>query len=367
MKRLFLFSLTLLLATASLAHAQLVPVTTDSDDARQHYVRGVHATSYVDFDRARAHLDAALDADPDFAMAHVYRALLSPDDERDEHVRRATAAATRASDGERQMIESYAANLGEDHDREASLLTAAAERYPSDPMPMFWWANTEANQGNNAEAVAAAQRALAADPSFAAAYNLIGYAEMAAGNEAAAEAAFREQIRLAPDEANPYDSYGEFLMNEGRLDESEAQYEMALVKNPEFANARAMLVRIAVMRAYRAHQAGINSQNPDTAAETYSANVVMSPPDGSQIVGREAVRDLLQGYYDAGRIEVGGEMQEIQPMGDDFAYSRAALTVHVDGVVAERGINSYIWAKTPDGWKVARDTWTSAPASGGTN
>ena len=328
MNRFLLFSFVLLLA-APLAQAQLIPVTTDSDEARVHYVRGVHATSYVSFDRARAHLDAALEADPDFAMAHLYRAVLSPDDRRDEHMRRGMAAE--ASDAERQMLEAYAANLREDHDREAALFTALAERYPDDPMPMFWWSNTEANQGNSAEAVAAARRSLAADPSFAPAYNLIGYAEMAAGNSAAAEEAFRAQIRLAPDEPNPYDSYGEFLMNEGRLDEAARQFEMALAKDPTFEVARTNLVRIGIMRVTDAFVAAINAGDLDAYTDFYAANAVMMMPNGSELIGREAIREVASGLFASGPISIEFDTKENTPMGDDYVYQRGALTIEING------------------------------------
>ena len=357
-----LLFLTALLVTASLAHAQRTPVTTASDAARVQYMKGVHAVAHADFARSRVHFDAALAADPDFAMAHMYRAVAGSDG-RAEHMRRATALGVRVSEAERQQIEAYAARLNGDQDREIEILTALAERYPSDPLPMFVVAWSEFGREDYTAAIAATRRSLEADPSFAQAYNAMGYAEMAAGDEEAAERAFREQIRLAPDEANPYDSYGELLMDQGRLDEAERQYEMALARDPAFQVSRDNLTRIAVMRAYEAHHAGINSQDPDAALESYTGSVVMSPPDGSQLVGHDAVRELLEGYYAAGRIEVGGEMQEIQPLGDDSAYSRAALTVRVDGTPVERGINSYIWIKTPAGWKVARDTWTSAPVT----
>ena len=281
MTRLFFFAAllaTATLATATLAHAQRMPLTTTSDAARMHYVQGEAATGNVDFARARAHFDAAIAADPSLAMAHLYRAVLSGGAERDEHMRHATAAAPRASEPERQMIESYAANLREDHAREGTLLTGLAGRFPSDPMPMFWWANTESNRGNPAEAVAAARRSLAADPTFAPAHNLIGYAEVARGDMAAAERAFREYIRLAPDEANPYDSFGEFYLGQGRLDEAQAQYEMALTKDPELANARMMLARIGIERSDLRFEQAVAAGDADAVAALYTENAVIMPP-----------------------------------------------------------------------------------------
>ena len=357
MNRFFL-TLMLLLVCVPFAQAQRVPVTTDSDAARVQYVKGVHATAHVDFDRARAHLDAALEADPDFAMAHLYRAVLSGGDQRAEHMRQATAAAAQASEGERQMIESYAANLRDEHDRERELLMAVAERFPSDPMPMFWWANTEANRGNNAEAVAAAQRSLAANPTFAPAYNLIGYTEMAAGNDAAAEQAFREQIRLAPDHPNPYDSFGEFYLNQGRLDEAEAQYEMALTKDPRFENARTMLARIGIERMNRAFEAAVADGDAEALAALYTAGAVVFPPNMESIRGREAIGELFAGYFASGVDGVDLKTREVRAMGD-YAHEIGTGTISVDGKVVDAFSYSVLWVKVGDEWRLHRDIWNS--------
>ncbi|MDX1418725.1 MAG: DUF4440 domain-containing protein [Rubricoccaceae bacterium] len=353
MNRSLLFTLALLLC-APLAQAQMVPVTTDSDEARVHYVQGVHATGFVSFDRARAHLDAAIEADPDFAMAHLYRAVLSPADQRDEHLRRAQAAS--ASEAERHFVEAYAANLADDHDREAELFTTLAERYPDDPMPMFWWANTENNRGNRAEAVAAARRSLAADPSFAPAYNLIGYAEMAAGNDAAAEEAFRAQVRLAPDEPNPYDSYGEFLMNHDRLDEAEAQFEMALAKDPAFEVSRTNLVRIGILRANEAFEAAVAAQDPDAVAAGYTANAIAYPPGAPPAQGREAIRDLFAGYFANGADGVDLQTLEVQAMGD-YAHEIGTGKITVGGEEGDPFSYSVLWVKDGDTWRLHRDIW----------
>jgi uncharacterized protein (TIGR02246 family) len=356
MNRLLLFSLTVLLATATLAQAQRMPITTASDAARAHYVQGEHATGNVDFVRARAHFDAALAADPTFAMAHLYSAVLSGGDQRAEHVRQATAHATRASEAERQMIESYAANLEGDHDREGELLTALAERYSNDPMPMFWWANTEANRGNGAEAVAAANRALAADPSYAPAYNLIGYAEVARGDMAAAEQAFRNYIRLAPDEANPYDSFGEFYLNQGKLDEAQAQYERALTKNASFENARTMLVRIGIMRANRAFEAAVASGDAEAVASLYTEGGIAFPPGAPPVQGREAIAELFAGYVANGVEGVTLETREVQAMGD-YAHEMGVGRIRVGGEQGDPFNYSVLWLKDGDQWRLHRDIW----------
>ena len=358
MKRVLLLSFTLLLATATLAHAQRIPVTTTSDAARVHYVQGVHATGNVDFDRALPHLDAALATDPNFAMAYLYRAVLSGGDERAEHMRRATASAAQASDAERQMVEAYAANQRGDHDREGELLTALAERFPSDPGPMFWWANTEANRGNSAEAVAAARRALAADPSFAPAYNLIGYAEVARGDMAAAEQAFRDYIRLAPDEANPYDSFGEFYLGQGMLDEAEAQYEMALTKNPRFENARTMLARIGMERSDLRFEQAVADGDADAIAALYTQNAIVLPPDQPLVQGRDAIRDHIAGILASGIDGLDIQTAEVNRF-DDIAIRRSNIVLSAGGQVVDRAKATEVWALVDGEWLYARDMYSS--------
>ena len=358
LNRFFLLSLTLLFITASLAQAQQMPITTSSDAARTHYVQGVHATGNVDFDRARTHLDAALATDPNFAMAHLYRAVLSGGDERTEHMRLATAHAAQASDAERQMIEAYASNLDGDHAREGELHTALAERYPSDPMPMFWWANTEANRGNSAEAVAAANRALTADPSFAPAYNLIGYVEVARGDMAAAEQAFRNYIRLAPDEANPYDSFGEFYLGQGRLDEAEAQYEMALTKNARFENARTMLARIGMERSDLRFEQALADGDADAIAALYTPNAIVMAPDMPPIQGHNAIREHFAGIIASGVDGLDIQTVEVNRF-DDIAIRRSDIVLNTGGQVVDRAKTLEVWALVDGAWLYARDMYSS--------
>ena len=354
-----------LLATATLAHAQRVPVTSASDVARAHYVRGVHDVSYVNFPQARVHLDAAIAADPGFALAHLYRAVLSSGDQRAEHMRR--AAAGPASDAERQMIEAYAANLRGDHDREEMLLAGVAERFPADPMPMFWWANTQANRGNHAQAVAAARRSLAADPSFAPAYNLMGYAEMAAGNSAAAEQAFREQIRLAPDEPNPYDSLGEFLLGQARLDDAERQFEMALARDPGFGNGQMNLARVAMERSDLRLEGAIADGDAEAAAALYAEDAVVMAPDAPRVRGREGIRDLMAGMIASG-ID-GADIQTVNVLRfDDWAVRESNVVLSAGGQVADRLKALELWRLIDGDWLYVRDVFNSdGPEAGGTD
>ena len=356
--------LTALLATAPLAEAQRIPVTTVSDDARLHYVRGETALFNGEGTRARAHFDAAIAADPTFAMAHAYRAASALDAEaRDEHLRLAQQHSAHITDAERQWVAGILAGTGGDTEAQVEILRTLADAVPDDPRPMFILTYAETNLGNPAAAVAAGVRARAADPSYAPLYNALGYAEMAAGDMDAAEAAFREQLRLAPGHANPYDSYGDFFMANDRLDEAEAQFQLALTHNPNFQGSRNKLIRIAVMRAAEAHLAAYNRNDADDFAATFTEDAVVSPPGMPQVIGREAILETVSELFSSGRWVGESETQEIDPLGEGSVYHRTSDTERLNGETEHRSIGTMIWVETPDGWKVSRYTWAPAPST----
>ena len=355
MNRLLLLSLTLFLTTASLAQAQRVPATTTSDAARVHYAQGLDALSNADFARARTHLDAALAADPSFAMAHMYRAVAGAEG-REEHMRHATTHGARTSETERQMIESYAAHLAGDHEREIALVNTVGEAFPSDPYPPFQVGFELYGMERYDEAVAAFQRAIAADPGFGGAYNGLGYAAMEAGNDAMAEQAFRDYIRVAPDEANPYDSYGEFLMNRGRLDEAEAQFEMALTKNPAFEVSRTNLVRIGIMQANQAFAAAVAAGDGEAVASLYTSGGIAYPPGAPPVEGREAIAELFAGYAANGVDGVTLETREVRTMGN-YAHEIGIGRISVGGEQGDPFNYSVLWLKDGDEWRLHRDIW----------
>ena len=343
-----------LFGAAPLLQAQFVPVTTTSDAARVHFTRGVAVMGNANFAGSVPHFDAALAADPQFASAHLYRAVATAQN-RDEHMRRASAG--NASAPERQMIDAQAAHLRGDHARERTLLAAVAGQYPNDPMAWLWLANTDMTQDNAAGAVAAAQRGLAADPSFAPLYNTLGYSEMRLGNVVAAEQAFRDYLRLAPGEPNPHDSYGEFLMLQDRMEEAEAQFEMALTKNPSFEVSRTNLARIGIERSNRRFEQAVAAGDADALAALYVENAIIMPPDSPPIQGRAAIRTYMAGLIASGVDGVDIQTVEVNRF-DDVAIERADLTISAGGKVVEQGKSLVVWRLVDGEWLFVRDMWS---------
>lgn len=357
----------LLLLLGPLVHAQRVPMTTASDEARAHFVRGLHALGHADFDRGRAHLDAALDADPNFALARMYRASTAPPTEREAHMQQAEARLADVSDGERMMVEAYRANMDGDSDREIATLAAVAERYPDDPFPAFiaGWRHYGAER--YAEAEAAGRQALAADPAFAPAYNLLGYTYLNRGNHAAAETALLNYVRLAPDAANPYDSLGELYLNMDRYDEAADLFERALARDPEFTVARDNLVRAHIGMVNQQFEAAVAAQDADALAALYTEGARLIPPGEPAVTGRDAIRGHWAAAFAAGVDGADLETHEVYAMGDT-ATELGAVDIRAGGQAAGGARYTVVWAKDGDAWRLHRDIWNSGgSASGGTD
>jgi Tfp pilus assembly protein PilF/ketosteroid isomerase-like protein len=354
MTRLLL--LALLLSAVSMAQAQRVPVTTDSETARDHYALAMSRVSHVDFDAARVHLDAAIEADPEFALAHIYRAWLSPPSSGEEHLRQ--AQAVRASDAERQMVEAYAAHHSGDHDREIEIMADLYEQHPDDGDAATWLGNELYFNDRYDEATDVLRRAIAADPSNASAINMLGYTLMESGDTEGAERAFLDYIRVAPEEGNPYDSYGEFLLGEGRLDEAEVQFHKALARDPELTASENHLVRIAMERSDLRLEGAIADGDADAAVAAYAENAVVMAPDMPRVRGHDAIRDLFAGMIASG--VDGADIQTVNVLHfDDWAVRESNVVLSAGGQVADRLKALELWRQVDGEWLYVRDMFSS--------
>jgi type IV pilus assembly protein PilF len=75
--------------------------------------------------------------------------------------------------------------------------------------------------------------AVAADPSYSQAYNMLGLVYMELGETSVAEDYFRQALKKDPGNSDAHNNYGTFLCKYERYDESIAQF-LAAAKNPLF-------------------------------------------------------------------------------------------------------------------------------------
>lgn len=228
-------ALVLLLLPASAARGQDIPITTASDEARRLFLEGREKFDNIEFATAAGIFDQAIGKDPDFALAHLYRAQSGGGAAvTRKHLLRAVELAEKASAGERTLILAVKANSDGDRANYKKHLDELAKSFPTDARVLSRMAFFYQADGDLSTAIEWFKKSTEANPKYGSAYNALGYANKTLGNYAEAEAAFKKYMEVAPNSPNPADSYAELLLKMGRFDESIKYYGMAHEKDPSF-------------------------------------------------------------------------------------------------------------------------------------
>jgi tetratricopeptide (TPR) repeat protein len=178
-----------LLITPALTAAQTLAISETSSSARAHFDQGRAALLDVDMVGARGHFDAAIEADPNFALAYVYRAFAAPPAQREDRMRAASAHAAHANADERALMEALQ-GLGDDPEA-LDPANATFARFPDDAHVQYMAGVLNYQADRYDEAEANLERAIAAQPDMGGAHNILGYVRLEQGDHAGAEAALR--------------------------------------------------------------------------------------------------------------------------------------------------------------------------------
>jgi tetratricopeptide (TPR) repeat protein len=212
-----------------------VPVTTASDEARKEFLAGRDLSERLLGQESLQHFDKALALDPEFALAELGRANNSPTaKEFFEHLKKASALAPKASNGEKLLILANQAGANGVTEIQKEYLDQLTAAYPGDERAQFNLGNYYFGQQELDQALSHYKKAVELAPNYSQAYNLLGYCYRQKGDFTSSEEAFKKYIELIPNDPNPYDSYAELLLKMGRYDESIAQYRKALSIDPHF-------------------------------------------------------------------------------------------------------------------------------------
>lgn len=220
------------------ASAQKIPITTSSKEALNLFILGRENLANVQARKATQYFDQAIEKDPNFALAYLYRAQSGGTYQQAmENIEKAVSLSGNVSNGEKLLIMATEAGFESNRVKEKSYINQLDKSYPNDK-----WAQTQIGQyyfrnSDYKSALKHFDRVLKIDSKFAPPYNMIGYSESQLGNYSAAENAFKKYISLIPNDPNPYDSYAELLQKIGKYDESTTQYEKALSIDPEFISS----------------------------------------------------------------------------------------------------------------------------------
>lgn len=203
-----------------------IPATTSSDDARTHFMLGLHALDMGRPNDARPHFEQAVTADPAFAYAYLLLGFASNsvvDFKRNLDLASQNAAS--ASEAERLIIENTAKAF--DGDAEGALAGAQRLTEVAATSPRAWivLGDAQTDMGDVAAARDAYRRATEAAPEFAPGFMVLGGSNLLEPQDfPAAQAAFQRAVELEPEEAVTHDLLGDAYRAQGNLEQAAAEY-----------------------------------------------------------------------------------------------------------------------------------------------
>ena len=215
-----------------------IPITTSSSEARELFLQGRENIENGESLTAANLFDQAINKDSGFVMAYCFRAMSGGGTQlMYSNINKAKTLATLVSPGEKLFVDYIMAAIDNDRTKGKYYLDSLLAMYPGDKHLKLFAGNYHQSINDYGTAINYFTKAAEIDSEYAPAYNLLGYANVAAGNFESAEKNFLNYIKLMPDKPNPYDSYAEFLMKRGRYDESITQYNKAYGIDSNFVSA----------------------------------------------------------------------------------------------------------------------------------
>jgi tetratricopeptide (TPR) repeat protein len=215
-----------------------IMVTAASEEARKEFLQGRELQEKLLIQDSIQHFDKAISLDPNFALAELNRAQVSPTGkEFFDHLKKAVALADKSSNGEKLLILGVEAGANGNAAQQKQYLDQLVAAYPNDERAHFNLGGYYFGQQDFPQAIEHYKKATELAPTYSTAFNILGYAYRQNEDNANAEQAFKKYIELIPNDPNPYDSYAELLLKMGRFDESIAQYKKALTIDPNFINS----------------------------------------------------------------------------------------------------------------------------------
>jgi Flp pilus assembly protein TadD len=208
---------------APLERESLARRSTTSVVAYDHYLRGVEAHGRRSREQnllAREQFRTAIAIDPRFARAYAGLALTHS----------------------RDAIDGWVSTPWQSLEQAAELAAAAAALDSALPQVHFVSGQVDLFRRRHSEAIAATERAIAVNPSYADAYALRAWILNYAGRSDDALLAMEQALRLNPRPTASYlEVLGEIRFAQGRFADSVAVFERVLDINPNYARARMWL------------------------------------------------------------------------------------------------------------------------------
>lgn len=212
-----------------------MPVTTKSEIAKAHFLKGRELFDKLRLQESLEHFEKAITEDPEFGMAYYYFSQAQPTAKGFfEQLDNALLCVDKISEAESNLILGLQAAINGNPMLEREYYQKNVDAFSTDERMLTILATNYYGQQEYQNAIDLYNKAVEINPDFSPAYNQLGYANRFLEKFDDAEIAFKKYTELIPDDPNPYDSYAELLMKVGRYGESIEQYQAALKINPNF-------------------------------------------------------------------------------------------------------------------------------------
>jgi Tfp pilus assembly protein PilF len=251
--RKLLFTAALFLGNLAFLSAQdfYLPVSTTSETARRAYQAATYLGANVRFDAARAEIEKALEADPNYFMAYAYAyQALANDADKPALLDKALAIDPSGfTEAEKIMRRQMAAWKADPKAMPTEAMKALTTAYPN-TAEAFEWAYLHAfyTDRDKEAGYAYAQRLIELDPNFGPVYNSLGYYYLGEKEMDKAKTAFEKYLEIAPAEPNAHDSLGEYYMTVGDYAKSAEYYDQAVALGMEGSKQGAEKARAALAK-----------------------------------------------------------------------------------------------------------------------
>lgn len=226
--------------------------------------------------------------------------------------------------------------------------------------------------GRYDEAAAYYEQVLERDPDFFGGWirpgwmrDVLGSTYLEAERYDEAERVFRENVRRHPDDPNTYDSLGELYLSMGRYEEAAAQFEQALARDPDFSSSRDNLIKARIEQANRRFEEAFGGHDSPAMAALYTKDGQLLPAGSGVVEGIEAIRRYWEGVFEAGFTSADLETLEVYVGADgEVATEVGRYRLTANDQEADAGKYIVVWQRTPEGWRLHRDIWTTDQAPG---
>ncbi len=334
---------------------QMAQAPTKSMEAYKYYLEGWAKLSKFFFEDARKDLEKALAIDPECAIAHLYLAgvyqRLGNMAAALESIKKAKEFSFRAVEKDRLLIESqYAFRIEKDMEKRFRLLEELATRFPKEKENYLPLVNYYVANQRYPEALAAIEKALALDPTWAVMLNHLAYIYDYQGDTAKAIATLMKAVVDVPREPNLFDSLGELYAKAGRFDQAVENWKKAIALKHDFGSDES----IAYLRAFQGDYAD--------ALAWLDQFILMAPNSESKARGYwgKAIFDHLAGRRELAEKEMDRVRTLTESLGSKYGaamaeYGRAYLRF-------DRGEYDAALADLTEGHRIAKDMATQEPS-----